>query len=145
MSHDFPTLLSLGVVFKSGDSFHPLVTDFDLVKEKTIEGKGYIFNIPAVGGEEKVAVQCYALTPEGQVLSRLCDSELTEIEAQIVWLFLKENRRTYRFDSILDLQRFIHYDEDKVLGVLEKEKRSNFYISFDKKELSDMVDEWRNR
>ena len=48
MSHDFPTLLSLGVVFKSGDPFHPLVTDFDLVKEKTIEGKGYIFNISAM-------------------------------------------------------------------------------------------------
>ena len=62
-----------------------------------------------------------------------------------VWLFFKENRRTYRFDNILDLQRSIHYDEEKVFGVLEKERKSNFFVSFDKKELSDMVDEWRKR
>ena len=62
-----------------------------------------------------------------------------------VWLFLKENSRTYRFDNILDLQRSIHYDEEKVFGVLEKERKSNFFVSFDKKELSDMVDEWRKR
>ena len=62
-----------------------------------------------------------------------------------VWLFFKENGRTYRFDSILDLQRSIHYDEVKVLGVLERERISNFFVSFDKKELLDMVDEWRNR
>lgn len=62
-----------------------------------------------------------------------------------VWLFFKENRKTYRFDNILDLQRSIHYDEEKVFGVLEKERKSNFFVSFDKKELSDMVDEWRKR
>lgn len=62
-----------------------------------------------------------------------------------VWLFFKENRRTYRFDNILDLQRSIHYDEEKVFGVLEKERKSNFFVSFDKKELSDMVDDWRKR
>lgn len=62
-----------------------------------------------------------------------------------VWLFFKKNRKTYRFDNILDLQRSIHYDEEKVFGVLEKERKSNFFVSFDKKELSDMVDEWRKR
>lgn len=62
-----------------------------------------------------------------------------------VWLFFKENRKTYRFDNILDLQRSVHYDEEKVFGVLEKERKSNFFVSFDKKELSDMVDEWRKR
>lgn len=62
-----------------------------------------------------------------------------------VWLFFKENRRTYRFDNILDLQRSIHYDEEKVFGVLEKERKSNFFVSFDKKELLDMVDDWRKR
>lgn len=60
-----------------------------------------------------------------------------------VWLFFKENRKTFRFDNILDLQRSVHYDEEKVFGVLEKERKSNFFVSFDKKELSDMVDEWR--
>lgn len=62
-----------------------------------------------------------------------------------VWLFFKENRKTFRFDNILDLQRSVHYDEEKVFGVLEKERKSNFFVSFDKKELSDMVDEWRKR
>ena len=62
-----------------------------------------------------------------------------------VCFFLKENRRTYRFDNILDLQRSIHYDEEKVFGVLEKKRKSNFFVSFDKKELSDMVDDWRKR
>ena len=60
-----------------------------------------------------------------------------------VWLFFKENRKTFRYDNILDLQRSVHYDEEKVFGVLEKERKSNFFVSFDKKELSDMVDEWR--
>ena len=64
---------------------------------------------------------------------------------QPVWLFFKENRKTYRFDSILDLQRSIHFDEEKVLGVLEKERKSNFFVSFDKSEISDMVVEWIRR
>lgn len=45
----------------------------------------------------------------------------------------------------MDLQRSIHYDEEKVLGVLEKERKSNSFVSFDKKGLSDMVDEWRKK
>lgn len=82
MTHDFPILLSLGIVYKSGDLLHPLVTRINLDKESTIEGKGYNFRITALGDEKNVEVQCYALSPEGQVLSRLCDSELSKSEAQ---------------------------------------------------------------
>ena len=69
-------------MYKSGDPFHPLVTGFELGKESTIEGKGFNFKITSLGEEKKVEVQCYGLSPEGQVLSRLCDSILTESEAQ---------------------------------------------------------------
>ena len=94
MTHDFPTLLSLGIVYKSGDPFHPLVTGFELGKESTIEGKGYNFKITALGEEKKVEVQCYGLSPEGQVLSRLCDSELSESEAQTICEHLNRSRQT---------------------------------------------------
>ncbi len=60
-----------------------------------------------------------------------------------IWLYFKENRKTYCFDNILELQRSIHYDENKVLGVLNKEVRSNFLVSFDMEELSDMVVKWK--
>lgn len=90
MTHDFPILLSLDLAYKSADQFHPLVTGFDLSEDNTIEGKGYQFKVSALGEEKKVEVPCYGLTPEGQVLSRLCDSELTESEAQTICDHLNE-------------------------------------------------------
>lgn len=84
MSHDIPKLLSLRIIFRSGDPFHPLVFAFDLPEESNIEGNGYNFKINALEGKKKVEIQCYGLTPEGQVLSRLCESRLSRSEAQII-------------------------------------------------------------
>ena len=38
----------------------------------------------AIGEKKKIEIQCYGLTPEGQVLSRLCESKLSQSEAQII-------------------------------------------------------------
>lgn len=84
MSHDLPVLLSLGIVYHSADPFHPLLMSLDLDDEGLIVGKGYNFQISALGEEKKVEVECYALTPEGKVLCRLCDSKLSETEAKII-------------------------------------------------------------
>lgn len=84
MSHDLPVLLSLGIVYHSADPFHPLLMSLDMKDEGLIVGKGYNFQITALGEEKKVEVECYALTPEGKVLCRLCDSKLSETEAKII-------------------------------------------------------------
>lgn len=84
MSHDLPVLLSLGIIYHSADPLHPLLMSLDLNDEGLIVGKGYNFQISALGEEKKVEVECYALTPEGRVLCRLCDSKLSETEAKII-------------------------------------------------------------
>lgn len=84
MSHDVSTLLSLRLIYNSSDIMHPLVSAFDLSKETIIKGKGYDFRMTALGNEQEVSVQCYALTPEGKVLSRLCKSQLSAKEAQMI-------------------------------------------------------------
>ena len=84
MPHDLPILLSLGIVYNSADTFHPLVMCLNLNDESLIIGKGYNFQISALREELNVEVQCYALTPEGKVLCRLCDSKLSETEAKII-------------------------------------------------------------
>lgn len=84
MPHDLPILLSLGIVYNSADTFHPLVMCLNLNDESLIIGKGYNFQISALREEKNVDVQCYALTPEGRVLCRLCDSKLSETEAKII-------------------------------------------------------------
>lgn len=53
-----------------------------------------------------------------------------------IWLYSKESKRIYSFNNILDLQRSVCCDVNKVFGVLQKELKSNFYVSFDKKELA---------
>ncbi len=83
MSHDVSTLLSLRLIYSS-DIMHPLVSAFDLSKETIIKGKGFDFRMTALGNEKEVSVQCYALTPEGKVLSRLCKSQLSSKEAQMI-------------------------------------------------------------
>ncbi len=82
MPHDIPILLSLGIIYRSPDPFHPLLMSIDLDDENLIKGKGYDFQISAIGNEKNVEVQCYGLSPEGKVLCRLCDSMLTEGEAK---------------------------------------------------------------
>ena len=81
---DLPKLLSLRIIFRSGDPFHPLVFTFDLPEESNIEGNGFNFKLNALGEKKKIEIQCYGLTPEGQVLSRLCESKLSQSEAQII-------------------------------------------------------------
>ena len=54
-----------------------------------------------------------------------------------VWLYSKENKRIYRFDNILLLQRSVHYSEQKVYDVLKGENKSNFLISFDEEEMKE--------
>ena len=54
-----------------------------------------------------------------------------------VWLYSKENKRTYRFDNILELQRSVHYCEQKVYDVLKGEDKSNFLVSFDEEEMKE--------
>ena len=56
-----------------------------------------------------------------------------------IWLYYNENRKTYRFDNILELQRSVHYPNEKVLGVLKGEMKSNFLVSFDEEEMKMMV------
>lgn len=82
MDYDIPVLLSLGIIYRSGDVTHHLVTCFDLGEDNIIEGNGYDFKIIPSGNEKGVEVQCYGLTPEGKVLSRLCESKLSRDEAQ---------------------------------------------------------------
>lgn len=52
-----------------------------------------------------------------------------------VWLYSKENKRIYKFDNILELQRSVHYSEKKVFVVLKGEDKSNFFVSFDEEEM----------
>lgn len=84
MPNDLPKLLSLRIIYRSGDPIHPLVTCFDLPKDSKIIGKGYDFHIQSLEGVKKLDVQCYALTSEGEVLCRLCDSKLSKSEARMI-------------------------------------------------------------
>ena len=54
-----------------------------------------------------------------------------------VWLYSKENKRTYRFENILELQRSVHYSEKKVFDVLKGEDKSNFFVSFDEEDMKE--------
>ena len=54
-----------------------------------------------------------------------------------IWLYFNENRKTYRFDNILELQRSVHYCEQKVYDVLKGEDKSNFLVSFDEEEMKE--------
>ncbi len=84
MSHDITTLLALRVVYESGQMLHPLVTTFKLEGENVIRGHGFDFKMVPIGDKDEVDVECYGLTPEGQVLSRLCVTEMTRDEASII-------------------------------------------------------------
>lgn len=84
MSTDIPALLSLRVIYMDGNPISPLVVSFDLTKQTVIEGHGYDFKMVPIGDISDIHVTCCALTPEGQVLSRLCVSDLTREEAQIM-------------------------------------------------------------
>lgn len=84
MSHDITTLLALRVVYESGQMLHPLVTTFKLEGENVIRGHGFDFKMIPIGDKDEVDVGCYGLTPEGQVLSRLCVTEMTRDEASII-------------------------------------------------------------
>lgn len=60
-----------------------------------------------------------------------------------IFLYSTENDMTYIFSNILELQRSIHYDSDKILSILKQEKRSNIFVSFIQSELNEMIDNWR--
>lgn len=101
LSRDFVTLLSLKIAYRSGDILHPLVICFDLNKDEVIRGKGYNFHLTSLDSKKKVELQCYALTPEGQVLSRMCGTELMQEEARIICNHLNECwKDTVRVDVV---------------------------------------------
>ena len=82
MEHDMVTLLALRIAHESGDVLHPMVTTVNVQEEPLLYGHGYNFKIVPLDVDKEVNVSCYALTPEGRVLSRLCVTELTCEEAQ---------------------------------------------------------------
>lgn len=62
-----------------------------------------------------------------------------------IFLYSTENDNKYFFSNILELQRSIHYDCEKVLNILKQKKRSNIFISYNWEELNMMIDEWKAR
>ena len=62
-----------------------------------------------------------------------------------IFLYSTENDMTYSFSNILELQRSIHYDCDKILNILEQKKRSNIFVSFNLNDLNIMIDKWKVR
>lgn len=89
MSKDMATLLALRVAFEGG-GLQSLITTVDLKKESVLKGKGYYFKITPIGDTKEVKVGCYALTPEGKALSRLCQTEMTQEEAQRICAHLNK-------------------------------------------------------
>lgn len=84
LSRDMPALLSLGVTFEGGDTLNPMVATINFKEDSIVSGHGYDFKITPLGNAQELEVSCYALTPEGQVLSRLCETALTEKEAMTI-------------------------------------------------------------
>lgn len=62
-----------------------------------------------------------------------------------IFLYSTENDNKYFFSNILELQRSIHYDCEKVLNILKQKKRSNIFISYNWEELNMVIDEWKAR
>lgn len=80
-SHDLVTLLSLGIV-TPGASFTWSATFF---KGSTMIGHGVIYDfIPVSGRSTKVQIDCYCLSPEGRVLSRLSNETIKLEEAKLI-------------------------------------------------------------
>ena len=109
MPNDLPKLLSLRIIYRSGDPIHPLVTCFDLPKNSKIIGKGYDFHIQSLEGVKKLDVQCYALTSEGEVLSRLCDSKLSKSEARMICDHLNKYWQNQARNVVLYLSASLRY------------------------------------
>lgn len=89
MGKDTANLLALRVAYEGG-GLQSLITTIDLKKESILNGKGYEFKVTPIGDTTEVKVSCYALTPEGRVLSRLCQTEMTHEEAQKICDHLNE-------------------------------------------------------
>ena len=89
MAKDTATLLALRVAFEGG-GIQSLITTVDLKKESVLKGKGYDFKVTPIGETQEVNVGCYALTPEGKALSRLCQTEMTQEEAHKICDHLNE-------------------------------------------------------